>query len=259
MGSFKDRSQRQVTGWRGIGWVVAVLLIGAAFLAPAAGPASADHVIDLGTSGTDQSGVCQGDYFKIENASGLEEGTHTYAGTTKEGAEFSAVLTVVFNDDDQVESITVVSTDPPYALIVFKAGTTFSTTDGPVVVDAGGKAISDLAFCLVVETEATPTPTPTATPTATPTPTPTATPTATPTPTPEGSVGGETATPSATPTPEGSVGGETATPGLTLPPTDTLDGPASPGSDATRVLLLMLGGILATALILTPRRSTQRR
>ncbi|HSK53544.1 MAG TPA: hypothetical protein VLA44_12360 [Clostridia bacterium] len=211
---------------------------------PGARPAAADHVIPLGSSGTDQSGLCDGDYFKIENAGVLVEGTHTYTGTTKAGASFTAVLTVELSGGNEVESITVVSTSPAYALIVFKAGTTFSTTEGPVVFDADGKAISDLSFCLVEES-----------PTPTPTPTPVATPTPTPTPTPEASVGGETATP----TPEASVGGETATPAITLPPTDTIGGTAAPSSDATRMLLLILGGLLAGALVLTPNRSGRSR
>jgi hypothetical protein len=46
-----------------VGWIVAALLIGTAFLMPGARPAAADHVIPLGWSGTDQSGLCEGDYF----------------------------------------------------------------------------------------------------------------------------------------------------------------------------------------------------
>jgi hypothetical protein len=147
-----------------------------------AGAVVADHTIDLGASGTDQSGLCTGDYFKIEDAGVLEEGTHTYTGTTAQGASFTAVLTVVFDEDDEVESITVVSTNPPTLLIVFKAGQIVGSTTGPVVLPANGKAISNLTFCLGVVP--TPTPTPIPTPTATPTPTPTPTQTPTPTPTP---------------------------------------------------------------------------
>jgi hypothetical protein len=113
------------------------------------GGALAAHTIDLGESGTDQSGECQGDYFKIEDAeSMLVEGTHTYIGTTKEGASFSATLTVVLDADGEVESIEVVSTDPDYVLIVFKGGTEFETTTGTTIVMSDGKAISNVAFCL---------------------------------------------------------------------------------------------------------------
>src|SRR5215203_467023 len=115
----------------------------------------ADDTIPLGPSGTDQSGACTGDYFKIENASVLEEGTHTYTGTTKEGNAFSVTLTVVFDDDDEVESITVVAIDPGYDLIVIKAGTAFFTTDGTSITSGNGKAISDIAFCLSEEVTTT--------------------------------------------------------------------------------------------------------
>ena len=75
--------------------------------------------------GLTESGLCKGDYFKIESAGVLEEGTHTYTGTTKEGASFTAVLTVEFDDEGEVDLVTVVSTDPDYVLIVFKAGKDF--------------------------------------------------------------------------------------------------------------------------------------
>ena len=52
--------------------------------------------------------------------------------------------------------------------------------------------------------------------------------------------------------PEDSVGGTTATP--TLPPTDTLGGPATPTNDGWRIMLVLMAGILASVLILTPKR-----
>ena len=79
---------------------------------------------------------------------------------------------------------------------------------------------------------------------------PPAAPTPTPTPTPE-------ATP--TPTPEDSVAGETATPENTLPPTDTIVGQSTPGSTSWAVLLVVLTGIVASAYVLTPRRSRRER
>ena len=116
----------------------------------------ADHTIPLGASGTDQSGECTGDYFKIEDADVLEEGTHTYTGTTKEGNAFSVTLTVVFDEDDEVESITVVAITPGYDLIVIKAGNgVFETGTGPSITPGNGKAISDIAFCLTEETTTT--------------------------------------------------------------------------------------------------------
>ena len=115
----------------------------------------ADHTVPLGASGTDQSGECTGDYFKIEDAGALVEGTHTYTGTTKEGNTFSVTLTVVFDGDDEVDSITVVAIDPGYDLIVVKAGTEFFMTDGTSITPGNGKAISNIAFCLTEETTTT--------------------------------------------------------------------------------------------------------
>ena len=78
------------------------------------------------------------------------------------------------------------------------------------------------------------------------TPTPTPTPSATPTPTPS-------------PTPEDSVGGATDDP--TLPPTDTFSGGGTmaPTTDSWRILLVVMAGILASLLILTPSPATRRR
>ena len=60
--------------------------------------------------------------------------------------------------------------------------------------------------------------------------------------------------------PEESVGGGTGTPAITLPPTDTF-GSASmaPANDSWRILLVVIAGILASALILTPSPATRRR
>ena len=55
------------------------------------------------------------------------------------------------------------------------------------------------------------------------------------------------------------MGAVTATP--TLPPTDTLGGDSTmaPANDSWRILLVVLAGILASALILTPSPATRRR
>ena len=77
-----------------------------------------------------------------------------------------------------------------------------------------------------------------------------------PTPTPTPTPGAPTPTP--TPTPENSVGGETDAP--TLPPTDTFGGDtAAPGGSTLAVLLVILAGTVASALVLTPHRSRRRR
>ena len=65
-------------------------------------------------------------------------------------------------------------------------------------------------------------------------------------------------TPTPTPTPTGSVGPLTGTP--TLPPTDTFVGPtSSPTSDGWRVMLVVFAGVLASVLILTPKRERRQR
>jgi hypothetical protein len=169
---------------------------------------------------------------------------------------------------DSVDSYTLPDIDGVYDLVVVKSGSgefantvfddpaegeiVWADTNGNNAFDPGGKdgdkAISHIIVC-TDEPEASPTPTPTPTPEPTPTPTPEATPTPTPTPTPG-------ATP--TPTPEDSVGGETATPDNTLPPTDTLGGESTPGGSSLPVLLVVLTGIVATAYVLTPSRSSRR-
>jgi hypothetical protein len=62
-----------------------------------------------------------------------------------------------------------------------------------------------------------------------------------------------------TPIPEDSVGGETATPKVTLPPTDTFGGPQAPSNESWRIMLVVMAGILASALILTPSPATRRK
>ena len=60
--------------------------------------------------------------------------------------------------------------------------------------------------------------------------------------------------------PEESAAGVTATPAITLPPTDTFgSGPMAPANDSWRILLVVMAGILASALILTPSPATRRR
>jgi hypothetical protein len=49
----------------------------------------------------------------------------------------------------------------------------------------------------------------------------------------------------------------TATP--TLPPTDTLGGPSAPANDSWRIMLVVMAGILASVMVLTPKRASRRR
>jgi hypothetical protein len=161
---------------RRIAWVFGTQLVALAALLMLAFPVAAEHTVPLGDSGTDQSGECTEDYFKIESASVLVEGTHTYTGTTKNGAAFTVTLEVVFDAEDEVDSITIVSSNPPVTKVVVKGGggsdafIVYEPPEEDMTADQG--AISNVAFCLATAA-GTPTPTPTpagGTPTPTPTP-----------------------------------------------------------------------------------------
>ena len=61
------------------------------------------------------------------------------------------------------------------------------------------------------------------------------------------------------PEPEDSIGGETATPTITLPPTDAFGGPVAPANESWRIMLVVMAGILASVMILTPSPATRRK
>ena len=61
------------------------------------------------------------------------------------------------------------------------------------------------------------------------------------------------------PEPEDSVQGETATPQITLPPTDAFGGSAATTNESWRIMLVVMAGILASVLILTPSPATRRK
>ena len=107
-------------------------------------------------------------------------------------------------------------------------------------IEGGQLVLSHLCYGPV------PTPTPTPTPTATPTETPTATPTETPTATP-------------TTTPSSSVEGETGKPRVTPPPTDGLGATGSSSPVGLPLVLAAVAGLLAVAVIATPRRRRTNR
>lgn len=150
------------------------------------------------------------------------------------------------------------------------AGATEKTSDTELESQDGtGNGISHILFCYdaAVQPTATPTtaptgtPTPTEAPTGTPAPTeaptgspaPTEAPTGSPAPTeaPTGGVGGATGTPA------GGVGGATANP--TLPTTSTLDQASGPLGEGWRMILLVMAGVIAAALLLTPARVVIRK
>ena len=59
--------------------------------------------------------------------------------------------------------------------------------------------------------------------------------------------------------PEDSVGGATETPAITLPPTDTFGMSATPTNESWRLMLVLMAGLLASILILAPKRASRRR
>ncbi len=99
-------------------------------------------------------------------------------------------------------------------------------------IEGGQLVLSHLCYGPV------PTPTPTPTPTATPTETPTATPTT---------------------TPSSSVEGETGKPRVTPPPTDGLGATGSSSPVGLPLVLAAVAGLLAVAVIATPRRRRTNR
>ena len=56
------------------------------------------------------------------------------------------------------------------------------------------------------------------------------------------------------PSPEGAVGGETAT----LPPTDTIPGQSDPTNGSWRIVLVVMAGLVASLLVLTPVHANRR-
>jgi hypothetical protein len=184
-------------------------------------------------------------------------GTITVSGVENNSFDWSSTF--------GIDAVLVKAGDDKHNLYIYNPE---SMGDTDLVPQAGsGNGISHISFCYDADAPTptptptplpspsptqfeAPTPTPTPTPEATPTPTPDATPTPTPTPTP--------GAPTPTPTPEESVGAVTDTP--TLPPTDTFGGDsAAPGSSTLAVLLVVLAGTVASALVLTPHRSRRRR
>ena len=291
-------SVRHRTTARRLGWMAAALLTVGALLAPSSA-ALGTHVdgaahVDLGASGgTDQSGTCTGDFFKIESAGVLVEGTNTFTGTTDAGLDFEVTLTVVLDDEGEVESISFVSSNFDIDAIVIKGGggsgvfTVFRPPfDGPLTAEQG--AISNVSFCLgeMVTTttttgvSATTTTVPTTTTTTTgvsatttTVPTTTTTTAATTTTTDVSGttatttdmtttttdVSGTTATTSDTvdTTTTGSVSGTTGGPAPTLPPTSTEIAGANSNSGVISFALLILAAA-SLAVVLARPLSTRK-
>lgn len=107
-------------------------------------PASAAHTIEIDPYDETAHGCGADGGFKLEG-DWLEEGTHTYNLVVGDEIVFSATLTVALDEDNEVDSIVVVSANPPAAYVLVKAG-----SDDPVLIgdfDTAGKAISHIEFC----------------------------------------------------------------------------------------------------------------
>ena len=261
-------AQRRPLGIRTVGWLAVALMLAMA-LVPSLGirPVLASHVepipVNSGNPTCESFGEDYGQVWTqtVDNSPG--NGTINVPGygtiTVSNFVQSSSGTPGSFDWSSTfgLDAVFVKAGSSKHNLYVYNPESMGDTGLGPQA--GNGNGISHISFCYDVDPDPTPTPTeePTPTPTEEPTPTPTEEPTPTPTdeptPTPEASVGGETATP------EASVGGETATPRITLPPTDTIGATAAPSSDAWRIMLIVLAGILASVLFLTPSRATRRR
>jgi hypothetical protein len=83
-------------------------------------PAFAAHTIEIEYDETAHECGEDGG-FKLEGE-WLLEGTHTYDLVVDDEVVFSATLTVAFDEDNEVDSIVVVSTDPGFGSALIKVG-----------------------------------------------------------------------------------------------------------------------------------------
>jgi hypothetical protein len=260
---------------RRIAWVFGVQIVALAALLMLAFPAAAEHTVALGESGTDQSGECTGDYFKIESApSVIVDGTHTYTGTTKDGDPFSVTLDAEYNAESELESITIIASDPTVTAVVIKGG---GGSDEFVVYEppeedmtASQGEISNIAFCLGAAATSPPATSPPATSPPATSPPATSPPATSPPATSPPATSPPATSPPATSPPPGvatpPVTGQTppplvATPpvtGQTPPATSTEEGTTS-GSAPLALALVLLAAGAAGVLLLAPVPTRNRR
>ncbi len=278
--------------FRAAGWLAVAGLLGAALVSPAAVSAAGPGGDNVPPSGhlSNTGGITptMGSATMTCNSDSLVtglSGSFTLSGTA--GANTSVVIYLTPNNGSDASPAGNVELNEVTVDISGQSGTVdftlpitapFTTTKGGVLavfaMDTDGTVFSSKSNSLNC-TEAVPTPTPTEaptptpteaptptpteaptpTPTVAPTPTPTVAPTPTPTPQPEVT---PTPTVAPTPTPTPTVVAATPTPKITPPPTDTSVNGGSTGSNGLPVVFLALAGILASALILAPRKRTNR-
>jgi len=263
-----------VLSLRTLGWLAVALLLAMA-LVPVSGvrPVLAASVDPIPKSGNPTCATFGADYDQtwtqtVDESPGngvlVADGYGTITISNFEQSDSGTPGSFDWTSTFPIDAVFVKAGNDSHHLYVYDPESMGDTDLGPQA--GAGNGISHISFCYDVDPDPTPTPTPEPTPTPTPEPTPTPTPEPTPTPTPEPTptptpepTPTPTPEPTPTPTPEGSVGGETGTPTITLPPTDTIGGPAAPSSDSWRMMLVLMAGVLASALILTPNRVTRRR
>ena len=247
---------------RRLAWLATAGLTAAALLAPGATSVAAASVTPIflpadidGDGQADQNPTCAFlDGFYGGGQTWIEVAKfQPLANGTQNGVTISGVSGQVFDWSSTVgiDAVLVKAGSDNHALYVYasNAGSAEALSDTDLTHGPSQQGVSHVSFCMDEGSPPTPTPTlaPTPTPTLAPTPTPTGS-----TPTPTGGVGGATGTPA------GGVGGATSDP--TLPSTATIDGTGSAASgDGWRVILLVMAGLLAVALLLTPAKAVIRK
>ena len=223
-----------VLSLRTLGWLAVALLLAMA-LVPVSGvrPVLAASVDPIPKSGNPTCATFGADYDQtwtqtVDESPGngvlVADGYGTITISNFEQSDSGTPGSFDWTSTFPIDAVFVKAGNDSHHLYVYDPESMGDTDLGPQA--GAGNGISHISFCYDVDPDPTPTPTPEPTP---------------------------------TPTPEGSVGGETGTPTITLPPTDTIGGPAAPSSDSWRMMLVLMAGVLASALILTPNRVTRRR
>ena len=289
----RTHTARRVSTVRKVGWLTVASMLALALLAPAANAAPLDGAIwtSLADGATVNANLydnksdvyLNGGPQNCGNSNGLPDGDYYFQVTIPSGGALLSSDAIKFRQVQVVDgfiagvsgsgnhaegSNTDCASAVPVQLMPYddttNNGGEYSVDLAPIgeVSDCEGFDADSATFNFLdcntsskndnfkVKVAATPPPTPTPTPEVTPTPTPEPTPTPTPVVTPE---------PTPTPTPFQSVLGETSTPTVTLPPTDALSAPAAPASDSWRLLLIAAATLLASVLVMTPARVTNRR
>jgi hypothetical protein len=232
-------------------------LLGASLLAPP---------VALAAEGNPPGVECAGYayYLKIDNLSGgISAGSYS-SGTADVTTNWPGQTITVSNVSNGGQDFDWASTKTVSQVVAKEGSEEFVITTGlpgksGSVASEIQQGLSHVTFCGGEEPQPTPTPTPEPTPTPTPEPTPTPTPEVTSTPepvvTPTPTTPAQAPTPTPTSAPTGTVEAATGTPKVTPPSTDAGVGGGSSSTGGLPIVLIALAGILATSVILLPRRA----